>query len=95
MCVQRLHDTFERVVDPLLAAIRRELGAIIAKLHRMDFSNNVDPMAAMGGGPSPYMKDLIEKLAFVKNEVLAQYNAPEVSRQWYAPLSCNPRRLRT
>ncbi|KAI0356279.1 hypothetical protein OH77DRAFT_1423899 [Trametes cingulata] len=80
--ITKLHDTFERIVDPLLAAIRRELGAIIAKLHRMDFSDNVDPMAAMGGGPSPYMKDLIEKLAFIKNEVLAPYNVPEVSRQW-------------
>ncbi|OJT15902.1 Conserved oligomeric Golgi complex subunit 5 [Trametes pubescens] len=80
--VTKLHETFERVTDPLLSAIRRELGAIIAKLHRMDFSDNVDPMAAMGGGPSPYMKDLIEKLAFVKNEVLAQYNVPDVSRQW-------------
>ncbi|KAI0329225.1 hypothetical protein GY45DRAFT_1325329 [Cubamyces sp. BRFM 1775] len=80
--ITKLHDTFERIVDPLLAAIRRELGAIIAKLHRMDFSDSTDPMAAMGGGASPYMKDLIEKLAFVKNEVLAQYNVPEVSRQW-------------
>ncbi|KAI0633283.1 Golgi transport complex subunit 5-domain-containing protein [Trametes polyzona] len=80
--ITRLHDTFERIVDPLLAAIRRELGAIIAKLHRMDFSDKVDPMAAMGGGPSPYMKDLIEKLTFIKNEVLAQYNVPDVSKQW-------------
>ncbi|KAH9895023.1 Golgi transport complex subunit 5-domain-containing protein [Cubamyces lactineus] len=80
--VTKLHDTFERIVDPLLAAIRRELGAIIAKLHRQDFSDSADPMAAMGGGASPYMKDLIEKLTFVKSEILAQYNVPEVSRQW-------------
>ncbi|KAL7281218.1 hypothetical protein ACG7TL_004526 [Trametes sanguinea] len=78
----KLHDTFDRIVDPLLSAIRRELGAIIAKLHRMDFSDKADPMAAMGGGPSPYMKDLIEKLTFVKNEILDLYNVPEVSRQW-------------
>ncbi|KAH9847195.1 Golgi transport complex subunit 5-domain-containing protein [Lenzites betulinus] len=78
----KLHDTFERVVNPLLAAIRRELGAVISKLHRMDFSDSVDPLTAMGGGPSPYMKDLVEKLAFVKNEVLALYTVPEVSRQW-------------
>ncbi|KAI0769620.1 Golgi transport complex subunit 5-domain-containing protein [Trametes elegans] len=82
----KLDDTFERIVDPLLAAIRRELGAIIAKLHRMDFSDKVDPMAAMGGGPSPYMKDLIEKLTFIKTEILAQYNVPDVSRQWVLSL---------
>ncbi|KAI0675086.1 Golgi transport complex subunit 5-domain-containing protein [Trametes maxima] len=80
--ISKLHGAFDRVVDPVLSSIRRELGAIIAKLHRMNFNDSIDPMTAMGGGPSPYMKDLIEKLTFVKNEVLAQYNVPEVSRQW-------------
>lgn len=70
-------------MDPLLAAIRREAGAIIAKLHKQDFSDSVDPMSAMGGGASPYMKELSEKLTFVKNEVLSQFNTPEVSRGWY------------
>ena len=64
-------------MDPLLGAIRRELGAIIAKLHRMDFSDAVDPMSAMGGGPSPYMKDLVEKLAFVKGEILSKFNVED------------------
>ena len=70
----------------MLAAVRREVGAIIAKLHRLDFSDNADPMAAMGGGASPYMKDLVEKLTYVKTEVLAQFNVPEVSREWYETL---------
>ena len=39
-------------------------------------------MTAMGGGPSPYMKDLSEKLSFIKNEILSQINAPEISREW-------------
>lgn len=69
----------------MLSAVRREVGAIVAKLHRMDFSDNVDPMAAMGGGASPYMKDLSEKLTFVKMEVLSQFNVPELSREWYVP----------
>ena len=43
-------------------------------------------MAAMGGGASPYMKDLVEKLTYVKTEVLAQFNVPEVSREWYETL---------
>ncbi|KZT08446.1 uncharacterized protein LAESUDRAFT_735990 [Laetiporus sulphureus 93-53] len=79
---------FERIVDPLLAAVRRELGAIIARLHRMDFSDagGANPLSAMGGGPSPYMKDLVEKLAFVKGEALAQINVPELSRQWVVEL---------
>ncbi|KAI0768405.1 Golgi transport complex subunit 5-domain-containing protein [Irpex lacteus] len=80
--ILNIHKSFDRIVDPLLAAIRREAGAIIAKLHKQDFSDSVDPMSAMGGGASPYMKELSEKLTFVKNEVLSQFNTPEVSRGW-------------
>lgn len=65
--------------------MRREAAAIIAKLHRMDFSDSADPMAAMGGGASPYMKDLADKLAFVKTEVLAQFHVPALARDWHVP----------
>ncbi len=48
----------------------------------MDFGiDSADPMAAMGGGASPYMKDLAEKLTFIKAEVLSQYNIPDI-REW-------------
>ncbi|EPS96257.1 hypothetical protein FOMPIDRAFT_1062295 [Fomitopsis schrenkii] len=80
--IANVNRAVERIVDPLLGAIRRELGAIIAKLHRMDFSDAVDPMSAMGGGPSPYMKDLVEKMSFIRTEVLVQYNVPELIRDW-------------
>ena len=46
----------------------------------MDFAARADPMG--GAGASPYMKDLVEKLAFVKTEVLSQYHVPDVSEQW-------------
>ncbi|EMD33616.1 hypothetical protein CERSUDRAFT_117729 [Gelatoporia subvermispora B] len=85
--VTNMRRVFERIVDPLLAAIRRELAAITAKLHRMEFSGDAfDPMSAVGGGPSPYMKDLVDKLAFVKTEVLSQFNVTEMHRQWVIPL---------
>ncbi|KAH9832285.1 Golgi transport complex subunit 5-domain-containing protein [Rhodofomes roseus] len=80
--IASLNRAVERIVDPLLGAVRRELGAIIARLHRMDFSDAVDPMSAMGGGPSPYMKDLVEKMSFIRTEVLVQYNVPERIREW-------------
>ncbi|KIP10909.1 hypothetical protein PHLGIDRAFT_115048 [Phlebiopsis gigantea 11061_1 CR5-6] len=80
--IESIHRKFESVVDPVLAAVRREVGAIIAKLHRLDFSDSADPMAAMGGGASPYMKDLAEKLTYVKTEVLVQFYVPEISREW-------------
>jgi conserved oligomeric Golgi complex subunit 5 len=73
-------------VNPLLAAIRREVGALIAKLHKQDFGDGDDPMSAMGGGASPYMKELSEKLTFIKTEILSQFNAPDVSREWSALL---------
>ena len=68
-------------MDPLLAAIRRELGAIITKLHRMDFSDSADRMGT-GGGPSPYMKDLVERLSYIKSDVLCQFNVAEVNQDW-------------
>lgn len=79
---QGLSRTFERLVDPLMSAIRRELGAIIAKLHRMNFSDTADPTMAIGGGPSPYMKDLVEKLNFIKTDIISQYDIAEVTQEW-------------
>ncbi|CCL99844.1 uncharacterized protein FIBRA_01868 [Fibroporia radiculosa] len=80
--IVNMNRAFERIVDPLLAAVRRELGAILARLHRLDFSDAADPMSAMGGGPSLYMKDVVEKLSFIKNEIFVQFHAPDASRQW-------------
>ena len=67
-----------------MTAIRRELGAIIAWLHRIDFGKTQDSMAGMSGGPSLYMKDLVEKLAFVKGEVLSKFAVAEEEREWLA-----------
>lgn len=78
---QSLHAAYERLVDPILTAIRRELGAIIARLHRIDFGKSVDPMAGMGG-PSFYMKDLVEKLSYIKTEILSNYKVGEDGRAW-------------
>ncbi|KAL1665907.1 Golgi transport complex subunit 5-domain-containing protein [Schizophyllum commune] len=73
--IENMKRTYERVVDPLLAAIRRELAAIIARVHRFDFGRAQDPMS--GGGASFYMKDLVEKLAFVKGEILSKFNVED------------------
>ncbi|KAH9940460.1 uncharacterized protein BXZ73DRAFT_98890 [Epithele typhae] len=82
--ISKLRATFDRVADPLLAAIRRELAAITAKLHRMDFGGADAPG---GGGASPYMKDLVEKLGFVKHNVLALYAVPQAAQQWAPALA--------
>lgn len=66
------------------SSIRRDLGALIAKLHRVDFGKVVDPTSGMGG-PSPYMKELVEKLSFVKTEVLNKFSIGEAGRAWSVP----------
>lgn len=81
--LQNIFQTYERIVDPLLTSIRRELGAITARLHRIDFSKptDMDPMG--GGGASIYVKDLVEKLTFIKTEILPKFNVGEAARaQW-------------
>ncbi|KAJ7124926.1 Golgi transport complex subunit 5-domain-containing protein [Mycena epipterygia] len=79
--IQNINQAYQRLVDPVLIAIRRELGAIIAKLHRIDFSKPADPMAGMSGA-SFYMKDLVDKLSFIKAEILSKFSVGEAGREW-------------
>jgi len=79
---QNMFHAYERTVDPLLTSIRRELGAIIARLHRIDFDKSVDLMSGMGGGSSIYMKDLVEKLSFIRSEIFSKFNVGEAGREW-------------
>jgi hypothetical protein len=78
---QKLRSAYDQLVEPILTAMRRELGAIIARLHRIDFGKSADSMA--GGGSSFYMKDLAEKLSFIKSEILSKYSVGEDGRAWY------------
>ncbi|KAF8335774.1 Golgi transport complex subunit 5-domain-containing protein [Cantharellus anzutake] len=79
--VKNIRVSFDKTVDPLLSAIRREFSSIIARLHRVDFG---DRNAALGGGggTSIYMKDLIEKLEFVRAAILARHSVGEFSKEW-------------
>ncbi|KZT26804.1 hypothetical protein NEOLEDRAFT_1177385 [Neolentinus lepideus HHB14362 ss-1] len=80
--LNKIRSAYEKVTDPLLTAIKRELGVIIARVHRIDFGKNVDPMAGMGGGASLYMKDLSDKLSFLKMEILSKLNLGDEMREW-------------
>lgn len=73
-------------MDPLLTSIRRDLGAVIARLHRIDFAKSVDPMSGMGGGSSMYMKELCDKLSFIKSEILSRFNVGDAGRSWVLSL---------
>ncbi|PBK73713.1 hypothetical protein ARMSODRAFT_952819 [Armillaria solidipes] len=83
--VDNLHAAYERIVNPLLTAIRREVGAIISKMHRFDFGRSADPMAGMGG-TSLYMKDLVEKLAYIKTEIFSKFGIGDEKRTWIMSL---------
>lgn len=81
---------YERLTDPLLSAVRRDLGAIIANLHRIDFGKSVDPLAGMGRS-SLYTKELTEKLSFFKSEIFSRYDIGDVSKSWWVVALLPPR----
>jgi hypothetical protein len=79
---QKLHVTYDSIVDPLLTAIRRELASIVSRLHRVDLQKAMGPMAGMAG-PSLYMKDLADKLNYVKTQIFTNFSS-DATQSWYA-----------
>ncbi|KAG8943050.1 hypothetical protein FRC04_003261 [Tulasnella sp. 424] len=77
--VQNLKTEYEKVTEPLLLAIRRDLSAIAARLHRADFGKAMD---AGPGGMSAYMRDMVDKLTFIRNEILARFNVGDLMKTW-------------
>jgi hypothetical protein len=74
---------YTRVTDALNTAFKRELGNIIARMHRVDFSKPVDPMSMTGGGGgSPYIKDLADKLGFIRVELLNRMSLGDFMKEW-------------
>jgi conserved oligomeric Golgi complex subunit 5 len=86
-CPQKMYKAFEDLIEPVTAAIRRDLGAIIEKLHCVDFTKAGDSLPGMGG-PSCYMSELVDKLAFIKEEVLNKFDIGDASRSWFGPRCC-------
>ncbi|GMK58813.1 hypothetical protein CspeluHIS016_0602550 [Cutaneotrichosporon spelunceum] len=84
--VQALEETYRRVTDLLDIAIKREFSTILARIHRVDFSKPVDPMA-MNNSSSPYMQELLDKLNFLRLEVLGRSSLGEFMRKWVLSLS--------
>lgn len=80
--IDSLRTSYTRVTDTLDTALRREFTSTIARLHKVDFSKPVDPMNMTGGG-SPYMQDLLDKLSFLKSEVLGKMSMGDYMRSWY------------
>jgi hypothetical protein len=78
--VKKLHVTYDSIVDPLLTAIRRELASIVSRLHRVDLQKAMGPMAGMAG-PSLYMKDLADKLNYVKTQIFTNFSS-DATQSW-------------
>lgn len=58
------------------------MSAIISRVHRVDFSDGMDTMARGMGGPSSYLKDLAEKIGFIRTEILGKFNVGELGQTW-------------
>ncbi|KAF8584833.1 hypothetical protein K439DRAFT_1646830 [Ramaria rubella] len=80
--IRNIQRTFEHTYEPLLVAIRREASSIIARLHRVDFGKTLDDSPPGMGGASTYMKELVDKLSFVRKEVLSKYSLGEITQEW-------------
>ncbi|KAF8348129.1 Golgi transport complex subunit 5-domain-containing protein [Amanita rubescens] len=76
--IQGLRKTYESLVEPMNTSIRREISAIISKIHRVDLGK---PNSEIGG-PSYYIRDLTEKLSFIRTEILNRYGLGEAGREW-------------
>ena len=46
----------------------------------MDLGKGLE--VALSGGPSAYMKELVDKLSFIKNDVLTKFNVSDEGRHW-------------
>lgn len=74
--------TYHHATDPLLATIRLDLSSIISRVHRVDLGDAADVMPRGMGGPSGFMKELADKLTFIRVEILSRYNIGDLGQEW-------------
>lgn len=80
--IDSIEASYKRITDALDTAFRREFASILGRIHRVDFSKPMDPMSMSSGGGSPYMLDLIDKMSFIRNEILGRMSLGEFMREW-------------
>ncbi|KAH6914164.1 Golgi transport complex subunit 5-domain-containing protein [Coprinopsis sp. MPI-PUGE-AT-0042] len=76
--LQRTKALYQEILEPMQNAVQREIGAILVKVHRIDFGQT----GTMPGGASLCMRELTDKLGFIKSEILNEYNIGEVGAAW-------------
>ncbi|ORX36009.1 Golgi transport complex subunit 5-domain-containing protein [Kockovaella imperatae] len=79
-------EAYEKSYKGILAAldivIKREMSSILSRLHKVDFAK---PVEHMGG--NAYMEDLIDKIAFIKGELLGRMSLGDAMREQVLELS--------
>jgi hypothetical protein len=77
--LQKVRQALLAVVNPLLVSVRRELSAIIARIHKTGFNKPMDPTST-----SVYMQDISDKLNFIRRQILAPLRVGEMMKEWCA-----------
>ncbi|KAI9635240.1 Golgi transport complex subunit 5-domain-containing protein [Dioszegia hungarica] len=85
--ISSIKATYTKITDALDTALKREFASISSRIHKVDFGKPMDPMSMGSGGGSPYMQDLIDKLSFVKMELLGKMSMGEAMRAWVLALA--------
>ncbi|GAA5877371.1 hypothetical protein JCM8547_003010 [Rhodosporidiobolus lusitaniae] len=89
--VDRLRSSYLSAANPLIMSIRRDFSALLARMHRVNYGQDVDPLSGSGGGggagASAYMQDLTDKLSLVKDEILGAYRVGELAKDWALDLA--------
>ncbi|ADV21425.1 hypothetical protein I305_06443 [Cryptococcus gattii E566] len=87
--INSLETTYRRITNSLDVAFRKEIISTLARIHRVNFNTSVDPLAmgmdARGG--SPYMQDLVDKIGFVRSQIMGRMSLGEYMKAWVLDLS--------
>jgi conserved oligomeric Golgi complex subunit 5 len=79
---KKIKDTFESITQPIMSGLRRDLGAIISRMHKLDFGKGLDESISIDG-TNMYMKNLSERLVFIRNDVLLPINTGDTNKERY------------
>ncbi|WWC66324.1 uncharacterized protein I206_100225 [Kwoniella pini CBS 10737] len=82
-----LEVTYRKITELLDTALQKEFLSILSRIHKVDFSKPMDPMTMGSGGGSPYMQDLVDKLSFVRSEILGRMSLGDFMKDWVVQLS--------
>ncbi|GAA5826357.1 hypothetical protein JCM5353_004728 [Sporobolomyces roseus] len=83
--IDRLRASYLAIVNPLIMSIRREFSALLARMHRVDYSKESDTSSSSSA--SNYMMDITDKLALVKEEILGSYRVGQLGKDWALDLA--------